>query len=91
MKRLIVLLALAAPLLACETHGVIESEFNGQDGSHLRLEQYKDQDRFFYSLSAHRPATTHACEVGLKVVAMGAGGKVKVQVERSPNKGCEST
>jgi hypothetical protein len=91
MKNLIVLLALAASMIACETHGVIESEFNGQDGSHLRLQQYKDQGRFFYSLSAHRPATTHACEIELKVVAMGAGGKMKVQVERSPNKSCEST
>jgi hypothetical protein len=91
MKNLIVLLALAASMIACETNGgVIESKYDGQNGSHLRLQQYKSEGRFFYSLSAWRP--THACELGeLKVVAMGSGGKVSVRVEHAPGGTCEST
>jgi hypothetical protein len=90
MKNLIVLLALAASMIACETHGVIESKFDGANGGHLRLQQYKNQDRFFYSISAWRPA--RACEIGeLKVVAMGASGKVRVSVEHAKGGTCEST
>jgi hypothetical protein len=90
MKNLVVLLALAASLIACETHGVIESRYDGKTGRHFSLQQYKHEGRFFYSLSAGRPA--HACDIAeLKVVAMGAGGKVRVRVEHAPGGTCEST
>jgi hypothetical protein len=90
MKNLIMLLVLAASMIACETHGLIESSYEGKGGNHLSLQQYQHEGRFFYSLSAGRHA--HACDIAeLKVVAMGAGGKVRVRVERSPGGSCEST
>jgi hypothetical protein len=90
MQRPIMLLVLAASLVACETQGVSLSEFRGDDGSLVRLEQYKQGGRFFYSLSAKRP--TRACEIDeLKLVAMGAGGNMRVRLEHGSTGACHST
>jgi hypothetical protein len=91
MNKIIMLVLLAASVVACETHGVIDSHYEGKDGSEWSLQQYNHQDRFYYSLSAWMPS--RACGLGkVKVVAMGAGGQVKVRFERDPSVvSCEAT
>jgi len=83
MRNLIVLLAITGSLLACETHGVVDSSYEGADGSHLSLRQFKNESRFYYALSASLPSGD--CSVReLKVVAMGQGRHLRVRLEHSP-------
>ncbi len=100
MKNLVVLLAFGATLVACQTQGVIESRYDGQNGSSVRLQQFNQDGRFFYSISASLPddappadgdAATRVCGPReLKLVAMGAGGKIALRLERQPRSACES-
>jgi hypothetical protein len=83
MRNLIMLLALVGSIAACETHGVVDSSYESSDGSHLTLRQFKNESRFYYSLSASMPS--RSCSVReLKVVAMGSDGHVRVRFERAP-------
>jgi hypothetical protein len=83
MRNLIVLLAITGSLLACETHGVVDSSYEGAGGSHLSLRQFRQQRRFYYALHASLPSAD--CSVReLKVVAMGQGKHVRFRVEHSP-------
>jgi hypothetical protein len=83
MRNLIVLLAIAGSVIACETHGVVDSSYEGSDGSHLTLRQFKEESHFYYSLSASVPARD--CSVReLKVIAMGADGHLRVRFEHTP-------
>ena len=83
MRSLIVLFAVLGSLVACETHGVVDSSYDGTDGSHLSLRQFRSQSRFYYALSASLPSGD--CSVReLRVVAMGQGRHVRVRFEHSP-------
>ena len=90
MRNVVVMLALAGSVVACETQGVVESRYQGADGSHLSLQQFKNGGRFYYALSASLPKRDCAARA-LKVVAMGADGHVRVRFERTPSDpACES-
>jgi hypothetical protein len=90
MKNLVPLLLLVGSVAACETHGVVEDRYEGSDGSHLSLQRFKNESRFYYALSASMPSRD--CSVReLKVVAMGADGHVRVRFEHAPvNPACAS-
>jgi hypothetical protein len=82
MRNLIVLLAFAGSVVACETQGVVDSRYEGADGSHLSLRQFRNERRFYYSLSASLPS--HDCGAReVRVVAMGQGAHVRLRVERA--------
>jgi hypothetical protein len=83
MRNLIVLLAFAGSVVACETQGVVDSRYDGADGSHLSLRQFRNESRFYYSLSASLPSRDCAVRE-LRVVAMGQGGHVRLRVEHAP-------
>lgn len=89
MRNLLVLLALVGSVAACETHGVVDSRYDSDDGSHLTLRQFRHESRFYYSLSASMPGQSCSARE-LKLVAMGSGGRVRVRLERAPAPACES-
>jgi hypothetical protein len=91
MRNIVLLLALAGSVVACETQGVVESSYKGADGSHLSLQQFKNAGRFYYALSASVPTRDCATRSAVKVVAMGADGHMRVRVERTlPDSACDS-
>jgi hypothetical protein len=83
MRNLIVLLAVAGSVVACETRGVVDSTYEGSDGSQLTLRQFKNESRFYYSLSASMPSKDCSLRE-LKVIAMGAEGHIRVRLEHAP-------
>lgn len=84
MRNHIVLLAIAGSVIACETHGVVDSSYEGSDGSHLTLRQFKEESHFYYSFSASMPASRDCAVRELKLIAMGADGHVRVRLEHTP-------
>jgi len=90
MRNAIALFAILGSVVACETQGVVDGSYQGLLGSHLSLRQFKDESRFYYSLSASMPwPGCRAREI--RVVAMGADGHVRVRFEHSPaSDACES-
>lgn len=83
MRNLVLLLAITGSVAACETHGVVDSRYESSDGSQVTLRQFKNDGRFYYSLSASVPS--RGCSPReLKVVAMGNGGRMRVRLERAP-------
>lgn len=88
MRNVALLLALAGSIVACETHGVVDSRYEGDDGSQLSLRQFRNDSLFYYSLSARMPPSACSATRELKLVAMGSGGRVKFQFERVPSNSC---
>ena len=90
MRNHILLLALGASVVACETRGVVESRYDSEDGTHLTLQRYSQGGRFYYAFSASVPPAADsddadACTTReVKLVALGNGTSVRVRLERAP-------
>lgn len=87
MRKVVMMWAIVGAVAGCETNGLIVREYADSEGNGVRVEHYQHAQRFLYSLSARY--STHECKLReVKIVAMGADGKLRVHIRMEPEATC---
>ncbi len=83
MRKVVMMWAIVGAVAGCETKGLVVHQYADSEGNAVRVERYQHAEQFLYSLSAR--FGTRECRLReVKIVAVGANGKLKVRLRMEP-------